>query len=171
MRPRLLPTKICCLAVLMPIGCLAASATRADTAFVNAAARLDMTEAHKGQMAEKQARSADVKDLAKTLARDYSQSYGEIAELAAKDGISIPRGIDAAKDRSIQQLGHLKGDRFDRGFADDAILAQRRAIALFKQEAANGRNAALKDYASKIIPTLQKDLKQAEGCVKKTKRA
>jgi hypothetical protein len=61
------------------------------------AARTDMTEAHEGQMAENQASSAGVKDLGKTLVQDHMQSYEELTALAAKTGVSIPKGINNGK--------------------------------------------------------------------------
>jgi len=60
----------------------------------------------------------------------------------------------------------LKGKRFDRQFAEDEIAAQRQEIAVFKREAAHGEDADMKAYAAKVLPTLEKDLQQAEASVK-----
>jgi putative membrane protein len=133
------------------------------------AAKTDMTDAHEGQMAANQASRADVKDFAKTLVRDHTEAYQHLSELAAKTGISIPKGIDAAKDRTILQLVHSKGDRFDRQFAQDQIAAHRQAVVAFKREAAHGQDADVKGYAIKMIPVLEKHLHLAEECAKPTK--
>jgi putative membrane protein len=133
---------------------------------MDTAARLNMIDAHEGQMAENQAARADVKDLAKTLVQDQSQCYGQIAELAARKNVSIPKGINARKEPAIERLGSLKGARFDRQFADNEIATGRRAIALFKREAEHGHDADVKAYAAQTIPTLQKDLKQTEALAK-----
>lgn len=143
-----------------------ASLSRVDRAFMDDAARMDMIGAHESQMAANQASKADVKDLAKTLVQDHSQDYGQIAELAVKKNVSIPKGIDAAKDPAIRRLTPLKGARFDRQFADDQIAAQRRAIAAFKRESQHGEDADVKAYAANALPTLEKDLKEAESHVK-----
>jgi len=130
------------------------------------AAKADMTEAHEGQMAENQARRTDVRDFAKTLVKDHTESYEHLTELAAKTGASIPKGINTSKDRAIQQLVHLKGDRFDRQFARDEIAAHRQAVVAFKSEAAHGHDADVKAYATKMIPVLEKHLHLAEECAK-----
>jgi hypothetical protein len=39
-------------------------------------------------------------------------------------------------------------------------------IATFKQEAAHAKDAAVRAYASRMIPILSKDLKLAEECAK-----
>ena len=45
-----------------------------DRNFMMTAARIDMTEAHKGQMAENQAVRTDVKDFARTSVQDHTES-------------------------------------------------------------------------------------------------
>ncbi len=60
----------------------AAPLNNADKQFMIAAARTDMIEAHEGQMAESQAKRADVKDFAKTLVQDHTQSYEQLTALA-----------------------------------------------------------------------------------------
>jgi putative membrane protein len=161
-----------CLAALMAGGIAAAKTVNySDRAFMADAARLAMTEAHKGQMAENQAVRGDVKDLAKTLVRDYSDSYGHLSELAAKHGISIPRGIDAGRGPGIVQLVHLKGDRFDRQFIREEITANHQAIALFKREAARGRDADVKAWAAKMVSVIENDLVAAQNCVKAEKHS
>ncbi len=149
----------------------AASLSSADKAFMSRAAKADMTEAHEGQIAERQAMRAEVKNFANTLVHDHTESYEHLTELAAKTGVSIPKGIDSGKNRTIQQLLHLKGQAFDRGFARDEVTAHKQAIAEYKREAAHGENADVKAYATKMIPVLEKHLHLAEECAKPTKHS
>ena len=128
------------------------------------AAKTDMIEAHEGQMAETQASQTHVKEFGKTLAKDHIASYERLTELAAKTGVTIPKGIDAAKDRTIVQLVHLKGARFDHQFTSDEIAAHRHAIAVFKLEAKHGKDADVKAYAANMVPVLEKHLHLAEEC-------
>jgi putative membrane protein len=85
--------------------------------------------------------------------------------------VTIPKGINAGKDPTIGQLAHLKGSRFDSQFARAEVAAHQRAIEAFKQEAAHGQDADVKDYASKMIPVLEKHLHLAEECAKPVKRS
>jgi putative membrane protein len=100
------------------------------------------------------------------VVQDNTKSYERLTRLAAQTGVSIPKGIDGAKDRTIRQLVHLKGDGFERQFARDEIAAHRQAIATFKREAAHGQNAEVKAYATEMIPVLEKHLHLAEDCAK-----
>jgi len=156
-----------CLALLAAGGIgYAGSLSSADRNFMITPAQTDMTEAHIGQMAENQAARTDVKDFAKTLVQEHTESYENLTRLAAKTGVSIPKGINAAKHPAIRQLVRLKGTRFDRDFARDEIAADRQEIAVFKREAARGHDADAKSFAVKTIPILEKDLQLAEQCAK-----
>jgi putative membrane protein len=128
----------------------AASLSGADRQFMVMAAKTDMVEAHEGQMAENQTNQSNVKEFAKTLVQDHTESYQHLTELAAKTGVAIPKGIDVAKNGNVEQLVHLKGARFDRQFAQDEIQDHRQALAAFRRAAAHGRDAGVKAYASRI---------------------
>jgi putative membrane protein len=149
----------------------AASLSNADKQFLVTVAQTDMTEAHQGQMALNQAGRADVKDLGKTLATDSTHSYEELTDLAAKNSVVIPKGIDAAKIHSVHQLAHLKGNRFDVLYTKDEIAAQKRAVAMFKREAERGRDADLKAWASKMLPVVEKHLQLAQQSSKTAGRS
>lgn len=164
-------TRIPYLTLLAAVGIAsAASLSPTDKQFMISAAKTDMTQAHEGQMAENQGRSDDVKNLAKTLVQDHTNSYTQLSELAAKEGVSIPKGINASRNPSIRLLVHLTGQRFDQAFTKDEIANERQTIAVFKREAAHGKDTEVKAYATKMIPVLEKHVQLAEACAK-TKRS
>jgi putative membrane protein len=147
------------------------SISTADKDFMIMAARADMTEAHEGQVFENRTDRADIKAFAKTLDQDHTKAYEELTELASKTGVSIPKGIDVAKDPAFEHLVHLKGERFDHAFAADEVAAHRHAIAMFKREAEHGKDAEVKAYAAKMVPVLEKHLRLAEEIAKPAKRS
>ena len=162
----------CCVAFLGTAGIVAAaSLSKADSNFMVMAAKIDMTEAHEGQMAESHATRADVKDFAKKLVQDHTEAYDQITELAAKTGVTIPRGIDTAKDKTIAQLVRLNDSRFDKQFIRDEIADHRSAITAFKREAEHGEDADVRAYATKMIPVLESHLHQAEKCANPAARS
>ncbi len=160
----------CCLAFFVAAA-YAATVSNADKQFIITAAKTDMTEAHEGQMAENQASRPDVKDFAKALVQDHTESYEHLSELASKIGVPIPKGINTGKDRTIQELVHLKGAGFDRAFEREEIAAHRRALELYKREAAQAQDPAVKAYATSTIPVLEKHLHLAEECAKPAKHS
>ena len=144
----------------------AASLTNADKQFLITAARDDMTQAHEGQMAESQAARADVKSFAKTLVDDHTADYTQVSQLAAKVGVTVPTGINTSRNATIEQLGRLKGDRFDHQFTNDEIASHRQLLAAYQHEAKDGHDADVKAYAQKAIPVLEKHLQLAQQCAK-----
>jgi len=163
-RSFLLP--VTCLTLVTAAGLAAASLSIGDKQFLVMAAKNRMIEAHEGHLAEVQAKRAGVKDLATAMVQDNTMSYQHLTVLAAKAGVTIPRGIDAARDPILKQLVRLKEERFDRQFTRDVIAAHRQAISAFKWESAHGKNAEVKAYAKEMIPTLEKHLHLAEECAK-----
>lgn len=98
MQIRTILSGACGLALLTAAGVAnAASLSNADKQFMIMAAKTDMTEAHEGQMAGNQARRADVKDFAKTLVQDHTESYQHLTELAAKAGFRFRRELTPPK--------------------------------------------------------------------------
>lgn len=170
MKIRSMLQSACCLIIFTAAG-YSATLNNADKQFIMTAARTDMTEAHEGQIAENQAGRAEVKDFAKALVQDHTESYVQLSELAGKIGVSIPKAINTGKDRTIQELMNLKGDRFDRAFERDEIASHRRALEIFKREAAQAKDPDVKAYATGTIPVLEKHLHLAEECAKPAKRS
>ena len=145
---------------------LAATATvsKADRDFLSSSATRDMTGAHAGQMAAIQASASEVKDFARMLVQDDSDAFGHLAEVAAKFGVQIPTGINSGRIPWLEGLVTLKGTRFDRQFARDEVTAETRALVAFRHEAKYGQNTDVKQYATKMIPVIQNDLKRAQQC-------
>jgi putative membrane protein len=163
---------VCCLA----LGCLPALAQKAhaakgapmtDQQFVDMAAQTDMLEAHLGQMAADQAASQEVKDYAQMLVTDHTGDYQQLSALAAKDGLTVPTGLDAAHNKMIAPFEKLKGAAFDSRYAHEMIAGHTGAIGVYTKEAANAQNTDLKAYASATLPTLQKHLDGAKNLSKK----
>lgn len=164
-----IPAIVCCLA----LSCLAASAQTAkgkpmtDQKFLDTAAQTDMLEAHLGQMAADRAGSQDVKDYAQMLVTDHTADYQQLTALAAKDGLTIPKGLDAAHDKVIAPFEKMQGAAFDSKYSHMMIEGHIGAIAIFTKESSDAENADVKAYASATLPTLHKHLDAAKDLAKK----
>ena len=161
-------TATACCGALLAIPALAESAklSARDKAFLRMAAIANMTEAHLGQMAEGQAAQPGVQDFGKTLVKDHTMAYQELAMLDGKLGATIPKGINARRDRTIQSLSELKGRKFDAQFLRDEVLDHERAIAAFKREVEHGEDQDVKAYATQVLPTMEEHLRDAEKLLK-----
>jgi putative membrane protein len=150
----------------MPLCARAADVSKTDAEFLKMAAEADMTTTHIGKMAEDRAATTEIKDYGKKLAQDHTSDYGQVAELAAKVGADVPKGIDKVDDRQIASLDKLKGKTFDRTFLTQETAEHERLIKAFQQEAEHGSNADIKDYANKALPVIQGHLHDAQDLLK-----
>jgi putative membrane protein len=164
-------TAICCVNLLW-IPALAqkkaahpakAGGAMTDQQFVDMAAQTDMVEANLGQQAQNVSENQQVKDYGQMLVTDHTKDFGDLHTAAQQAGVTVPDAIDAAHNKSmIGPFEKLKGAAFDRKFIQDAIAGHEHAIAVYKKEAADAQNPAIKSYAEATIPVLEKHLKGAQ---------
>lgn len=143
-----------------------------DQQFVDLAAQTDMVEANLGQLASSVAASQPVKDYAQTLVSDHTSDYQQLSDVARQASLTLPTAIDAEHNKSmVEPFQKLKGAAFDHRYIADMIAGHTKAIAIYKKEAADAQNAALKSYAQQALPTLEKHLSGAKDLEKAKPRA
>jgi len=161
---------LCCLPALAQNEHAAEGAAMTDQQFIDMAAQTDMLEAHLGQMAQDQAASQDVKTYAQMLIADHTSDYQALGALAAKDGFTVPTGLDAAHNKMIAPFGQLKGSAFDSHYIQTMIAGHTGAIGVYTKESSDAQNSDVKAYASATLPTLNKHLDAAKDLSKATSK-
>jgi putative membrane protein len=135
-----------------------------DQQFVNFAAQTDMVEVNLGQLAGSAASSQGVKDYAQMLVTDHTQDYGQLATAAQQASLTVPNAIDAEHNKAmIDPFQKLKGAAFDHKYVAEMVAGHTKAIAIYKKEADNAQNPAIKSYAQATLPALQKHLDGAKA--------
>jgi putative membrane protein len=156
---------VCCLAIC-PIYAVAQKAM-SDQQFVDFAAQTDMVEANLGQLAQSVASAQAVKDYGGMLVTDHTGDFGVLTTTASQAGLTMPTAIDAAHVKDmIAPMHKLKGTAFDHKYIADMISGHTKAIEIYKAEAANASNSALKNYAQQALPVLEKHLSSAKDLQK-----
>ena len=162
---------VCCI-TLCSIPALAQAKTAKGTAmsdqkFVDLAAQIDMVEANLGQLAQSASSSQPVKDYGQMLATDHTKDFGQLFVVAHQANLNMPDAIDAEHNKAmIDPFQKLKGTAFDHRYINEMVVGHTKAIAVFKKEAADADNAALKSYAEEVLPVLQKHLDGAKALEK-----
>ena len=168
MRSKSFVMGLCCTAFFsVPFVVRAATLSKTDMQFMKMAGEANMTEAHIGQMAEKQAADQGIKDFGKKLSADHTTSYEQLTVLANKTGETIPKAI--GHDKTIDRLASLKGKSFDRAFIQDEVQSHKAAVAAFKNEAEHGEDADVKAWANSMVPILEGHLQTVENLAKMEK--
>ena len=138
-----------------------------DQQFVDFAAQTDMVEANLGQLAGSTASAQPVKDYGQMLVTDHTKDYNQLFDVAHQANLNMPNAIDAEHNKAmIDPFQKLKGAAFDRHYAQEMVAGHTKAIAIYKKEAADAQNAALKSYAAQALPVLEKHLEDAKGLAK-----
>jgi len=162
---------LCCVA-LCSAPALAAKkpaqhAAMSDQQFVDFALQTDMVEANLGQLAQTSASEQAVKDYAQMLVTDHTADYHQLGNIAHQAGLSVAGSIDEEHNKGvIGPFQKLKGAAFDHRYIAEVIAGHAKAIEIYKKEAADAENAALKSYAAQTLPTLEKHLSGAKDLEK-----
>jgi putative membrane protein len=130
-----------------------------DVNFIQKAAGGGAQEVENGKMAEKQAKSANVKSIAARMVADHSRINKELAALANRKGVTFnTSGVRA------QNLGAAD---FDRTYLRLLEEVHKTDIADFEKAAKSADDSELRAWASKTVPTLKQHLAMVESAMKK----
>jgi putative membrane protein len=168
---KLILSAVCCIA-LGSIPVLAQSKASGgpamtDQQFVDFAAQTDMVEANLGQLAETVASSQPVKDYGQMLVADHTKDFAQLNDVAHQANFNVSNAIDAEHNKMmIDPFQKLKGTAFDHRYIQEMIIGHSKAIAVYRKEAADAQNPALKSYAEQALPVLEKHLDGAKALEK-----
>jgi putative membrane protein len=139
-------------------------AAGADAMFVKEAAKGGMMEVAKGKLAAQHASRDDVKQFAQRMVDDHTKAGDELKSIASGKNITLPPDQPSAQDQAmLDKMGKMDGAAFDRAYIADQVKDHEKTIALFAKEARNGKDAELKAFAEKTLPTLKDHLTTVRG--------
>ena len=132
-----------------------------DRQFLQQAADDGAAEVSLAQLALKQAKSQQVRQLAQQLLDDHMQANRELVTLTNLKQDAQPAKAPLATNALEQQLEALQGDDFDRAYVNDMVQAHQRAVELFSRTARNSSDPDVKQFAQTKLPILQHHLSMA----------
>jgi putative membrane protein len=145
----------------------AATTPMTDQQFVDLAGQTDMVEINLGKLAQTSASSQAVKDYAQMLVTDHTKDYNQLYDVAHQANLTRPDAIDAEHNKMmIDPFQKLNGAAFDHRYVQEMVAGHTKAIAVYKKEAADAQNPAVKTYAETALPVLQKHLDGAKDLAK-----
>ena len=144
-------------------GAVAAS----DRAFVREAAIGGMAEVDLGNLAKEKASSPDVKQFGERMATDHGKANDELKQWASEKNVTLPAELDAKHKATHDRLAKLLGDAFDKAYMRDMVADHKEDVAKFKKQSTSAKDADLKAWAGKTLPTLEDHLKMAQDTASK----
>ncbi len=135
-----------------------------DRSFVIKAAGGGLYEVEVSQLAGQKASDPAVKSYAAMLVKQHAQANEELKQLAASKGMALPAKPPREKQAAIDRLAKMKGTAFDRQYVRMVGISDHQAdIKLFEKASQNARDAELKAWIDKTLPTLREHLQAARN--------
>jgi len=133
-----------------------------DQTFVAKAAEGGLAEVELGKLATEKAASDQVKKFGQRMVDDHGKANDELKGLAQTKSITIPSDLNT-KDKALRdRLSKLSGEAFDRAYMQAMVRDHRKDVNEFRTESQSGKDAEVKSWAGKTLPTLEEHLKLAE---------
>jgi putative membrane protein len=135
--------------------------------FVRKAAMSDLYEIEAGKIAREKGQSDAVKEYAQHMIEAHSKTSKELRgiEEAEKLGVALPGHLGKRHHTMIEALKAAQPEEFDKAYAAQQVKAHQRAFDFYDEYAEDGDNAALKQFAANVLPTIKQHLEQAERIV------
>jgi putative membrane protein len=139
-----------------------AGAKSSDENFVTKAAMGGMAEVELGRLATQKAASDEVKRFGQRMVDDHGKANDELKTLAQNKQITIPTTLDPHHKAMQDRLSKLSGASFDRAYMQAMLVDHRKDVNEFRMESKSGKDADVKSFAAKTLPTLEDHLKMAQ---------
>jgi putative membrane protein len=134
-----------------------------DQKFMMEAATAGMEEVELGRLAATHASSDAVKQFGQRMVDDHSKANDELMQIASTKGVTLPTALDDKHKADVTKMSQLSGAAFDSAYVKEAgVKDHNKAAKLFQGEADKGKDADLKAFAAKTLPTVQDHLRMAQ---------
>ncbi|MFN2439153.1 MAG: DUF4142 domain-containing protein [Chitinophagaceae bacterium] len=140
-----------------------------DKDFVMKAASGGMMEVEASQIAQQNAAHPRVKAFADMMVQDHTNVNNELKGFASSRGLTLPQDSLMAKHKNmLDKMRNMTGKAFDKHYIDMMNNDHNKDISEFEKASKKCRDADLKAWAAKTLPTLRmhKDTVQALSKIK-----
>ena len=126
----------------------------AGATFLRKAAVGGIMEIEAAKIAQKNAKSMEVKDFAAKMLEDHTKANAELKSFAVAKKVITPDALPAEDQIHIDEMKKMTGTAFDKHYIDMMVTDHDKTVALFKEGAEN-RNAELKAWATKTLAIIE----------------
>jgi len=143
-----------------------------DTEFAVNISDAGMLEVKLGELAQTNGYASEVKSFGKMMIEDHSKAGGELKTAASAKNISLPAELSAKSQDTYNDISKKTGKDFDKAYIDAQVDGHKDVLDMLKKEAADGKDADLKSWATGKVSIIEHHLemaKQTQGVVNKMK--
>ncbi|QDD88838.1 DUF4142 domain-containing protein [Pseudomonas oryzihabitans] len=130
--------------------------------FVDDASAKGIAEIEAGKLALEKSQSQDIKSFAQQMIDDHTKANAQLKSLAQQKKLEVSSDAELM-DKAKAMILQVRDDSFDRSYANNQVVAHEQTIAIFRTEAETSKDAELKAFAQKTLPTLEHHLQEAKA--------
>ncbi len=133
-----------------------------DAEFAVEAADGGLMEVEVGKLAQNKAVHKEVKDFGAMMVADHTSANNELKSLAQTRNISLPAALSEDKQKKYNELNSKQANEFDRDYISFMVKDHKEDIEAFREQANEGKDTALRNWAASKLPTLEHHLAEAQ---------
>jgi putative membrane protein len=137
-------------------------ANNQDKLFVRQAAIGNRAEVDLGKLAQSKGSSNAVKEFAKRMEHDHSDSLDRMLKAGKPTKMDVPKEVDAEHKRARSELNALSGVEFDKAYLAAQMQDHQKTANLLLWQLSYGQNAELIRYSADTLPTVLEHLEHAK---------
>lgn len=137
----------------------------ADAAYLQFAARANLTEIAQGRLAKRNAADPEVREFGRQMVRDHRKQLRALEAVAASVGVSLPGRPDKQQRQVTRAWSTLEGRAFDCAYVPFQWGDHQLVIAATRAEAAAGTDPAVRQAAAAALPVLEGHLEHVTALV------
>jgi putative membrane protein len=119
-------------------------------------------EVQLGELAQKNAASADVKEFARMMVQDHTRAGKKLEEVAERENVEREDKSDNDARDDVQKLSKLSGRDFDKEYIDMMVKDHKDAVDALQDQAENADHADVKTWAAETLPRIKHHLEVAQ---------
>ena len=89
------------------------------------------------------------------MVTDHTKANQELMAVARAKAISVSTKMDEQHQETAESLSKVQGSDFDRAFMRHMVMDHEKAVELFSTASREGKDAEIKAFATKTLPTLR----------------
>ncbi|HEY0434816.1 MAG TPA: DUF4142 domain-containing protein [Chitinophagaceae bacterium] len=143
------------------------SVDKSTSEFMTKVADVNMAEVKLGQMAQDKGTNQRVKDFGAMMVKDHNAASDELKSLAGRKNVTLPQTVSNDHQKKADDLNKKSGADFDKAYINAMVDGHQSTVNDFEKASKNTKDADVKAWADKMLPTLRMHLDSAKA-IKKT---
>jgi putative membrane protein len=137
---------------------IACSKNKDSAAFAKEAAQGGKAEVEMGRLAVERGARPEVKQFGQRMIDDHSKANNELMQIAARKNIQLPKEVSSEQKEMMDKLSKRSGADFDKEYVDAMVEDHEHDVKAFEEQAEEGTDPDIKQFAAKTLPTLKQHL-------------